>query len=128
MKKVLLTAVIAAAFVFGMVACNCNKNAEPAQEETTEQTEKVCNHECEHPACTCENTTCAEKHCEGCTNEECKAKCCMHKCCEGEKPECCKEGAECCKEGAECCKPKCCKEGEHKCCKEGEKKECCDKK
>ena len=117
MKKVLLTAVIAAAFVFGMASCNCKKNAEPEQ-ECTEQTEEVCNHECEHPACICDSA-CAENHCEGCTNEECKAKCCMHKCCEGEKPECCKEGAECCKEGAECCKPKCCKEGE--------KKECCKK-
>ncbi len=121
MKKVLLTAVIAAAFVFGMASCNCKKNAEPEQ-ECTEQTEEVCNHECEHPACICDSA-CAENHCEGCTNEECKAKCCMHKCCkEGEK--CCKDGDKaCCKDGEKAC----CKDGEKKCCKDGEKKECCKK-
>ena len=143
MKKVLLTAAIAVAFVFGMTACNSNKNAEPEQ-ECTEQTEKVCEHECHHPECTCADSACAENHCEGCTDTTCACK--MHKCCKGEKPacncgeECANANCEgctneqctvppCCKGKKECCKKECCKDGEKKCCKDGEKKECCkDKK
>ena len=119
MKKVLLTAAIAAAFAFGMVACNFHKDVEIST-ESTEQTEEVCNHECEHQcdhqcaeACTCPDS-CAAKNCEGCPNHG-TDKCCKQQC-KGEKAECCKEGEH-----------KCCKDGEKKCCKDGEKKECCKK-
>ena len=73
MKKVFLTAMIAAAFAFGMTSCNNN-----AAETTTDTTAQVeaCEgaaHECEHHV-----EGCAEGDCENCqhngTEECCKAK------------------------------------------------------
>ena len=103
MKKVFLTAFVAAAFAFGMASCNNNAPAE----QTTDTTE-VCSeheHECCHHQCNCADTTCAANHCEGCTNEEC---CCKKACCEGQH-EGCAEQKECCAEKKECCEQKECK-------------------
>ena len=95
MKKVFLTAFIAAAFAFGMASCNNNA----ATEEVADTTTAVCteNHECcEHQhECACADTTCALNNCANCTDTNCC------------KKECCKKDGACCqKEGAkkgECC-------------------------
>ncbi len=110
MKKVFLTAFVAAAFAFGMSACNNNAPAEEVA-DTAAQTE-MCEHECHHQhECTCADTACAANHCANCTDTNCC------------KKECMKEGACCQKEGA-CCKKDGAKEGEcqqHKeCCKHAE--------
>ena len=50
MKKVFLTAFVAAAFAFGMASCNNNAPAE----QTTDTTEVCCEHEhecCQHSNC-----------------------------------------------------------------------------
>ena len=113
MKKVFLTAIVAAAFAFGMTACNNNAPAE----QTTDTTEVCCEHEheCCHHQCNCEDTTCAATQCENCTNENCCCKlhagdtaCCKgnHEGCEG-KHECCKGNHEGCKGNHEGCKKEC---------------------
>jgi len=94
MKKFFFTIAIAAAFAFGMTACNNNNANEAATEDTAQAAvcEKACAHECEHN-CMCADTTCKEKKCEGCENHGtencCKAKAgekaacesaCEHKC------------------------------------------------
>ena len=120
MKKVFLTAFIAAAFAFGMTSC-CNNT--PAEEPVDSCTEtEVCEH---HHECTCPDTTCAQNNCEGCVN------CGSENCCKAKAGEqCCKaQGEKCCKaEGEKCCKHEC--EGNHEGCQhkcDGEKKECCKK-
>jgi len=117
MKKVFLTAFVAAAFALGMSACCNNKPAEEAADTTNteccEHQHECCHHECE---CTCDST-CAANKCEGCV------KCGTEECCKV------KAGEKCCKaEGEKCCKHEC--EGNHEGCQhqcEGEKKECCKK-
>lgn len=101
MKKVFLTAFVAAAFAFGMASCN-NNNA--PEETTVDTTEVCCEHHCQHQ-CNCPDTACAANHCEGCVNEEC---CCKKACCEGQH-EGCAEQKECCAEKKECCEQKECK-------------------
>ena len=109
MKKVFLTAFIAAAFAFGMAACNNNAATEEATDTITcTETHECCEHQHE---CACADTTCALNHCANCTDTNCC------------KKECMKDGACCQKEGA-CCKKDGAKEGEcqqHKeCCKHAE--------
>ena len=110
MKKVFLTALVAAAFAFGMSACNNNAPAEEVT-DTAAQTE-MCEHECcHHHECTCADTACAANHCANCTDTNC-CKPCDHKCCKHEgKDSCCAAKKECCRNQQGC---------------EG-KKECCDK-
>ena len=85
MKKVFLTAFIAAAFAFGMAACNNNA----ATEEATD-------------------TTCALNHCANCTDTNCCKKECMKDgaCCQKEGACCKKDGAKEgeCQQHKECCK------------------------
>lgn len=109
MKKVLFTAFVAAAFAFGMTACN-----NPATEENTDsaaQTEvssNECNHECNHE-CTCEDTLCAQNNCENCVNKNTE-NCCKVKA--GEKCEhACGQAHEGCAHEGEACEHQC----EHKC-------------
>ncbi len=91
MKKVFLTAFIAAAFAFGMAACNNNATEEVCDSTPAETTE--C---CEHQhVCTCADTTCAMNNCENCTDTTC----CKKECCKKDGACCKKDGA---KEG-ECC-------------------------
>ena len=72
MKKVFLTAIIAAAFAFGMTSCN--NNAAETETDTTAQVEA-----CEGAAGECANHVegCAEGDCDNCphqgTDECCKA-------------------------------------------------------
>lgn len=108
MKKVMFTAMAALA-MFAMVACNSNKNNEPAAEEpTTEQCEHKCMHEGDSAMC-CKA--------EGMAMDSAA---CEHKCQKAEGEKCCKaEGKECehkCQkaEGEKCCKAEG-KECEHKC-------------
>lgn len=110
MKKVFLTALVAAAFAFGMSACNNNNTAEETVDSTA-QTE-MCEHECHHHhECTCADTACAANHCANCTDTNC-CKPCDHNCCKHEgQDSCCAAKKECCKNQQGC---------------EG-KKECCDK-
>ena len=104
MKKVFLTAFVAAAFAFGMSACNNSNNT---SEETVDTTEACCEHHCHHHQCDCTDTTCVANNCEGCVNEECA---CKKPCCEG-KHECCAEQKECCAgEQKECCEKKECEQ------------------
>ena len=114
MKKVFLTAIVAAAFAFGMSACNNNAPAEEVTDSAA-QTE-MCEHECHHHyECTCADTTCAANHCANCTDTNC-CKPCDHKCCKHEGEGCQKH------EGCE---------GKHECKHQHEgceaKKECCEK-
>ena len=125
MKRFFLTALVAAAFAFGMSAC-CNNNNAPA-EEVADSTAEMCEHHCHHShECTCDST-CAANHCEACpdTNCACKHHCCHHHACadtacakhaEGGEG-CCKAkaaGQECCKEGNKECHKECCKHKEQK--------------
>ena len=84
MKKVFLTAFVAAAFAFGMTACNNNAPEEPA--DTIVNETEVCEHECHHE-CACADTTCAANNCETCVNKGtencCKVKAGEQPCCEG---------------------------------------------
>ncbi len=109
MKKVFLTAFVAAAFAFGVSSCN---NNQPADEtvDSAAQTE-MCEHECSHHHdCTCADTTCAANHCANCTDTNC-CKPCDHKCCAKEgQDSCCAQKKECCKNQQGC-------EGKKECCK-----------
>lgn len=77
---------IAAAFAFGMTACNGNKAAEETTDtvatECCGEAHECCGHEGE---CTCEDTTCAQKNCEECPNHGtencCKVKAGEKACC-----------------------------------------------
>ena len=86
MKKVFLTAFVAAAFAFGVSSCNNNQPAEETVDSAA-QTE-MCEHECSHHHdCTCADTTCAGQ--DSCCAQ--KKECCMNQQgCEGKK-ECCKK-------------------------------------
>lgn len=92
MKKVFLTAMIAAAFAFSMTACNNNANQEVV--EDTIEVEEVCEHNC---AMDCQDSTCAAGDCENCekkgTDECCKVK-------NGANEGCAHEG--CAHEGEAC--------------------------
>lgn len=86
MKKVFLTAMVAAAFCFGMTACNNNATEETTDSVVTEVAEECCAHECEH---NCQDSVCAASNCENCTkkgtDECCKVKAgetegCNHEC------------------------------------------------
>lgn len=71
MKKVFLTAFVAAVFAFGMTACNNNKNAEEpcCDSAATEQVEGCCEH---HEGCcadSCNHEGCCENH-EGCCENQ----------------------------------------------------------
>lgn len=96
MKKVFLTAFVAAAFAFGMSACNNNAATEETV-DTTAETE-VCEHECHHE-CACEDTTCAANNCETCVNRGtencCKAKAGEQGCCAHQHEGCCEEHEGC---------------------------------
>lgn len=112
MKKVFLTAIMAAAFALGMSACNNNTPAEEPVDSCTqtEQTDHQC---CHHHECTCADTTCAANHCANCPDTVNCCKPCDHKCCKAEgQDSCCAAKKECCKNQQAGC--------------EG-KKECCDK-
>ncbi len=104
MKKVILSAFIAAAFAFSMTACNCNKAEEAAC--TSEEKTEACAHE--HAAC--------EGH---------KADSCAHACQAIEGQACQHQGdGKCSKEnGGECKHEGECKNGEG-CKHEGEKAAC----
>lgn len=81
MKKVFLTAFVAAAFAFGMTACNNNKTAEEPVDSTVAETE-VCEHECNHE---CTDSLCAAEDCANCTKkgtDECCKKKAAEACCE----------------------------------------------
>ena len=116
MKKIFLTAFVAAAFAFGMSAC-CNNNANEAAVDTLpEETEMCCehHHHCNHE-CTCEDTNCAKNNCETCVNKGtencCKVKAGEKPCCDGEHHhEGCKGNHEGCQGNHEGCK------GNHECC------------
>lgn len=96
MKKVFLPAFIAAAFAFGMVACNNNTATEETVDTTPAAPVECVEHQHE---CVCDST-CATANCANCADSACA------------KKECCKkEGAGCVKDGAEC-KKECAKEGE----------------
>lgn len=69
MKKVFLTAFVAAAFAFSMTACGGNKTAEENTVDSAAQTE-CCEH---HEGCCQENDSCNHEGC--CENHE--------GCCEG---------------------------------------------
>ena len=104
MKKIFLTAFVAAAFAFGMSAC-CNSSEPEAAANDTNKTEccehqhECCHHECE---CTCDSI-CAQNKCADCP------KCGTEECCKA------KAGEQCCKaEGEKCCKHEC--EGNHEGC------------
>lgn len=84
MKKVFLTAFVAAAFAFGMTACN-NTNTETVDTTAVEAVE-ACEHVCEH---NCQDSTCAATNCENCekkgTDQCCKVvngekEACNHEC------------------------------------------------
>lgn len=96
MKKVFFTAFVAAAFAFGMTACNNNAPAEEVVD--TEATVEVCEHECHHE-CACEDTTCAANNCETCVNRGtencCKAKAGQEPCCAHQHEGCCGEHEGC---------------------------------
>ena len=84
MKKVFLTVAIAAAFAFGMTACNNNAATEETADTAAVETVEECNHECEHH---CMDSVCASTNCENCTkkgtDECCKKKAgeaCNHEC------------------------------------------------
>lgn len=102
MKKIFFTAFVAAAFAFGMTACNNNANEEAVDSTATDTTE-VCEHECHHE-CTCADTTCAANNCETCVNKGtencCKAKA-GEQCCENH--EGCQHHEGCAHEGEACC-------------------------
>lgn len=87
MKKVFLTAFVAAAFAFGMASCN-NNAAEEVVDTTVADTE-VCEHECHHE---CMDSVCAANNCETCTKkgteECCKVKAGEKACCEGNHEGC----------------------------------------
>ena len=108
MKKIFLTAFVAAAFAFGMSAC-CNNNAGEAAVDTLPEEAEMCehHHHCHHE-CACEDTTCAQNHCETCVNKGtencCKVKAGEKPCCDGEHHhEGCKGNHEGCKGNHECC-------------------------
>lgn len=83
MKKIFLTAFVAAAFAFGMTACNNNATEEVVDSNVADT--EVCEHVCHHE-CTCEDTTCAANNCETCVNKGTE-NCCKVK--SGEKEACC---------------------------------------
>lgn len=103
MKKIFLTAFVAAAFAFGMTACNNNAATEEVV-DTTAETE-VCEHECHHE-CACEDTTCAANNCETCVNRGtencCKAKAGEQPCCEHHEG-CCEHHEGCAHQHEGCC-------------------------
>lgn len=82
MKKVFLTAMIAAAFAFGMTACGGN-----ATEETTDTTATECCEEA-HECCAHEGDSCCHHEGEECcgNHEGCEHQCdgnhegCQHEC------------------------------------------------
>lgn len=80
MKKVFLTAFVAAAFAFGFTSCNNNAATEEVVD--TVVTEEVCEHECEH---NCTDSVCAATNCENCTKRGTE-ECCKVK--NGEKEAC----------------------------------------
>ena len=95
MKKVFLTAFVAAAFAFGMTACNNNATEETVDSNVADT--EVCEHQCHHE-CTCEDTTCAANNCETCVNKGtencCKVKAGEQPCCNGNHEGCQHEGCQ----------------------------------
>lgn len=111
MKKVFLTAFIAAAFAFGMTACNNNKAAEETVDSAaTEQVEEhQCDHHCTAEECAqCCGEECAAANCENCPKKA-EGKCCKENGCvcnhEAEQKECCGNHEGC--ENHEGCKHEC---------------------
>ncbi|MCQ2294489.1 MAG: hypothetical protein MJZ67_02445 [Bacteroidales bacterium] len=105
MKKVFLTAFVAAAFAFGMTACNNNNANEEVIDSAceTECCEHHCDHQCAHE-CTCEDTTCAANNCETCVNKGTE-NCCKAKA--GEQPCCAHQHEGCCEHQHEGCEHAC---------------------
>lgn len=95
MKKVFFTAFVAAAFAFGMTACNNNAAEQVA--DSTADTVEVCEHQCAHE-CACADSTCAERNCEACPNKG------TENCCKVKNGEQCQGNHECCKGANEGCK------------------------
>lgn len=102
MKKVFFTVAIAAAFAFGMTACNNT----PAEEENTDSvaTEEVVEECCAH---NCQDSVCAATNCENCTKRG------TDECCKVKAGEACEH--QCNHEGEGQCEHKCNHEGEHQC-------------
>lgn len=94
MKKVFLTAFVAAAFAFGMASCNNNNAPEEVVDTPAAETE-VCEHECHHE---CMDSVCAANNCETCTKKG-TDECCKVKA--GEKEACCGNHEGCAHEGCE---------------------------
>lgn len=100
MKKVILTAFVAAAFAFGMTSCNNKSAEEPVDSTATEQV-------AEPAPCTDSTATTCDSTCKAnCPNgANCKGD---KAACQGDKA-CCKDGKTACKDGKACAGKESCK-------------------